>query len=549
MRRFMQSICVMCISVMSAEAQNVGVFWRNDKTAKTLSFNDAFGHQVVVGTYDSLTGTWNSNMNSQPQNLFFMSPDGTSGVPLFRAPVSADFPTSLTLKSIAVPAVTQTWAGNANNKVGLSFDLTSASASATVPEISGVFRMLANKGSASVFPANTAYKMALGIETVAVPGAGNSYAAYSVFTGASGVGNFSQNNLVLSMTNNNQDYPFVIGQPLSAILQMATSSAFPSTAFIFGSDSGSTTFGARYGAFFYGVKTVKDVTFRDDTNSSVSFQANGSHIDGISTSSGTFSGKQFIGTGWSVDPSGNEVANSVGSVGAVTAFSGTSVPSGGTTGSGLKMSSVSNLGMFFGSGAPALSAALGSIYLQNNNFGRPYFNTDGSASWAAVPMVLSAQNGGDTNNSNSGSGSDLDHNLTFTIPANFITSGRVFRVTAHYRLTTGSGPPLLTHRIKLGSVVLLASDAVVPGASLTNVQTAFQWIFQATQAPGAAANVECGATGSLNSVGAAGVGRTAMPVAIATNAAQVAKVSTQWSAAGTGTNTIALSQFIVEVLN
>ncbi|MCI0362887.1 MAG: hypothetical protein L0219_03345, partial [Phycisphaerales bacterium] len=78
------------------------------------------------------------------------------------------------------------------------------------------------------------------------------------------------------------------------------------------------------------------------------------------------------------------------------------------------------------------------------------------------------------------------------------------------------------------------------------------WIFQSTQAPGAAANVECTADSAVNAIGSvagAGLIVTAMPVAVATNAAQVLKVSTQWSAAGTGTTTIALSQLIVEALN
>jgi hypothetical protein len=32
--------------------------WQNDTSANTLSFNDAFGHQVMVGSYDPGTGAW-----------------------------------------------------------------------------------------------------------------------------------------------------------------------------------------------------------------------------------------------------------------------------------------------------------------------------------------------------------------------------------------------------------------------------------------------------------------------------------------------------------
>jgi hypothetical protein len=42
---------------------------------------------------------------------------------------------------------------------------------------------------------------------------------------------------------------------------------------------------------------------------------------------------------------------------------------------------------------------------------------------------------------------------------------------------------------------------------------------------------------------------TAMPVAVASNAAQVLTVATEWATAGAGTNTIGLNQLIVEALN
>lgn len=70
-----------------------------------------------------------------------------------------------------------------------------------------------------------------------------------------------------------------------------------------------------------------------------------------------------------------------------TFLNGTAVPAGGTTGSGIKMSSTANLGVFFGSGAPTLNAAKGSLYLRTdgnavNN--RMYVNTDGAATWTSV---------------------------------------------------------------------------------------------------------------------------------------------------------------------
>lgn len=80
-------------------------------------------------------------------------------------------------------------------------------------------------------------------------------------------------------------------------------------------------------------------------------------------------------------------AAAVQSAGAVTAFSATAIPAGGTAGSGFKMSSTSNFGIFFGSGAPTLSAAKGSLYLRSDGSStstRIYVNTDGATTWTNV---------------------------------------------------------------------------------------------------------------------------------------------------------------------
>lgn len=66
----------------------------------------------------------------------------------------------------------------------------------------------------------------------------------------------------------------------------------------------------------------------------------------------------------------------------------TSIPAGGTAGSGLVFSSTSNFGAFFGSGAPTLSAAQGSLYLRSN--GLPYYNTNGTTGWDQLSGLASA---------------------------------------------------------------------------------------------------------------------------------------------------------------
>ena len=68
-------------------------------------------------------------------------------------------------------------------------------------------------------------------------------------------------------------------------------------------------------------------------------------------------------------------------------LSGTAIPAGGTAGAGYKFSSTSNFGVFFGSGAPTLSAAKGSLYLRSDGSAtnnRAYINTDGGTTWTAL---------------------------------------------------------------------------------------------------------------------------------------------------------------------
>ena len=68
-------------------------------------------------------------------------------------------------------------------------------------------------------------------------------------------------------------------------------------------------------------------------------------------------------------------------------YTATAVPAGGAAGKGLKFSTTANLGVFFGSGAPTLAAAQGSLYMRTDGSStstRMYINTDGSTTWTAV---------------------------------------------------------------------------------------------------------------------------------------------------------------------
>jgi hypothetical protein len=74
----------------------------------------------------------------------------------------------------------------------------------------------------------------------------------------------------------------------------------------------------------------------------------------------------------------------------VKAHSSTAIPAGGTAGAGVLVSSATNFGVFFGSGAPTLAAAKGSLYLRSDGTttnDRAYINTNGSTTWTALTTV------------------------------------------------------------------------------------------------------------------------------------------------------------------
>ena len=74
----------------------------------------------------------------------------------------------------------------------------------------------------------------------------------------------------------------------------------------------------------------------------------------------------------------------------ITANGGTAIPAGGTLQTGLLVSATANFGVFFGSGAPSISAAKGSLYLRSDGSGvndRAYIATNASGTWTAITTV------------------------------------------------------------------------------------------------------------------------------------------------------------------
>ena len=123
---------------------------------------------------------------------------------------------------------------------------------------------------------------------------------------------------------------------------------------------------------------------------------------GLISATGNITGGNVLGganvnatlfTGTTISVAGNVTGGNVlssaviSAVGNARILSGTAVPAGGTAGAGYKMSSVTNFGIFFGSGAPTLAAAKGSLYMRTDGSAtsdRMYVNTDGATAWTAV---------------------------------------------------------------------------------------------------------------------------------------------------------------------
>lgn len=82
---------------------------------------------------------------------------------------------------------------------------------------------------------------------------------------------------------------------------------------------------------------------------------------------------------------GAATGTSLSTTGTHTALNATAIPTGG--GAAFLLSSTASFGVFFGAGAPTISAAKGSLYLRSDGSGtgdRMYVNTNGSTTWTAV---------------------------------------------------------------------------------------------------------------------------------------------------------------------
>lgn len=178
--------------------------------------------------------------------------------------------------------------------------------------------------------------------------------------------------------------------------------------------------------------------------------------------------------------------------------------------------------------------------------------SNGAGRWTLVEPLgtLAVQNSGTTNNASSGAGSFFAHTPTVTLPAGFLSAGRALRILAGFRLTTGSAASATSFRLRAGATPILSLNATgTPAANQANATFGLTFIVQSLGAPSSSANVEASVFGNTNAGTATVTNQVAQPVALPTNAAIVLAIDTEWASAGTGINTLTLSQLIVEALN
>jgi hypothetical protein len=132
------------------------------------------------------------------------------------------------------------------------------------------------------------------------------------------------------------------------------------------------------------------------SSSTGNVQAGNLRTTGLISATGNITGGNVLGgdnvnatthTGTTVSVTGNIIGGNLQTAGQLVAASGTAIAAGGSQSIGLEFSTTADFGIFFGSGAPTISAAKGSLYLRSDGTttsNRMYVNTNGATAWTAV---------------------------------------------------------------------------------------------------------------------------------------------------------------------
>ena len=168
----------------------------------------------------------------------------------------------------------------------------------------------------------------------------------------------------------------------------------------------------------------------------------------------------------------------------------------------------------------------------------PVFNVNGVGT-LRVPGTKCTGANGSTNNSASGSGAFVDHDIVCLVEANHLHANSVFQFCSVFEVVSGSSPPTLSFDFLVGATALYG-NATAYTTPASRTQSGALCVITAVQsAPGASVNLWTGNVTPLSHfqdfVASNGVNQ---PQTAATNAGLTFKWRSKWSAVGTGTTTV-----------
>ena len=137
----------------------------------------------------------------------------------------------------------------------------------------------------------------------------------------------------------------------------------------------------------YGINAASAGT---GTARAITFATNGTFVWRITTAGHLIAvtdNSYDIGASGATRPRNLFIAGAADIAGVSTLASGTATPAGGSTAARTLFGTTAGFGVYYGSGAPTVSAAQGSLYIRSDGSStstRAYINTTGSTTWTAI---------------------------------------------------------------------------------------------------------------------------------------------------------------------
>ncbi len=214
------------------------------------------------------------------------------------------------------------------------------------------------------------------------------------------------------------------------------------------------------------VRKVSALTMQAYFTSDTAFAASWNGVTGIAPSKNAVYDKFHLfdtDDNGTIDLIGDASGTALALTGTLTAYYNTAIPAGGTTGSGLLFSSAENFGVFFGSGAPTLTAARGSLYLRSE--GPPSYENNG---WLELAVPANINGDGDIQVYASGR-LEAENNFSIDPASKLLTLPGSIALVSGSVLNWAGSDILLTH--SANALTISGGDFFVP----TEIYDATGW--------------------------------------------------------------------------